>query len=250
MQPHRNKYWLFPKIDDQEAWNAQVVEICTVYREALELYRTYGVHTVSMDEQTGIQALQRIARDLVPQPGLFARREYEYIRHGTLGLFGNLHVATGKILSPLIRQTRTEADFLQNVARLVQTDPAAHWRFVTDNLNTHCSESLVEYVAQQCGINTDLGVKGRRGILKSLQSRREFLRDPSHRIRFIYTPKHCSWLNQIEIWFGTLRKKLTRYGSFSSLENLQDRILRFINYYNQTMAKPYRWTCDGSLLCK
>lgn len=117
-------------------------------------------------------------------------------------------------------------------------------------MNTHVSESLVVYVAAACGIETDLGVKGRHGILKSVSSRRDFLTDKSHRIRFVYTPKHCSWLNQIEIWFGTLRKKLTRYGSFRSLDDLQDRILRFIEYYNATMAKPYRWTCDGTLLCK
>jgi transposase len=226
-----------------------VLEVCGTYRTAIELYLSQGVHTVSIDEQTGIQALERIAADLLPQSGLVARREYEYVRHGTLGLFGNLHVATGQILSPLIRQTRTEEDFLENIARLVQTDPDAEWRFVTDNLNTHISESLVKYVARQCEIDIDLGVKGRRGILKSLKSRREFLTDKSHRIRFVYTPKHCSWLNQIEIWFGTLRKKLTRYGSFSSLTDLQDRILRFIEYYNQTMATPYRWTCDGALLC-
>jgi transposase len=250
VKPHRNRYWLFPKIDDLDIWNAQVLEVCDTYRTAIELYLSQGVHTVSIDEQTGIQALERVAADLLPRSGLFARREYEYVRHGTLGLFGNLHVATGKILSPLIRKTRTEEDFLENIERLVQTDPDAEWRFVTDNLNTHISESLVKYVARHCDIETDLGVKGRRGILQSLKSRREFLTDKSHRIRFVYTPKHCSWLNQIEIWFGTLRKKLTRYGSFSSLADLKDRILRFIEYYNQTMAKPYRWTCDGALLCK
>jgi hypothetical protein len=241
---------LFPKIDDPEVWNTQVLEVCDTYRDATELYRTDGIHTVSIDEQTGIQALERIAADLLPRCGMLARREYEYIRHGTLGLFGNLHVATGQILSPLIRETRTEEDFLENIDGLVHTDPDAQWRFVTDNLNTHISESLVIYVAASCGIETDLGVKGRQGILKSVKSRRDFLTDKSHRIRFIYTPKHCSWLNQIEIWFGTLRKKLTRYGSFCSLDDLQDRILRFINYYNETMAKPYRWTCDGRLLCK
>lgn len=165
-------------------------------------------------------------------------------------MFGNLHVATGQILSPLIRQTRTEEDFLENIDGLICTDADASWRFVADNLNTHASESLVRYVATQCGIGIDLGVKGRHGILKSLQSRRKFLTDQSNRIHFVYTPKHCSWLNQIEIWFGTLRKKLTRYGSFTSLDDLQDRILRFIEYYNHIMAKPYRWTCDGTLLCK
>jgi transposase len=241
---------LFPKIDDPVAWNAQVLEICQTYRDALDLYRTQGIHTVSIDEQTGIQALERIAADLLPQRGMIARREYEYIRHGTLALFGNLHIATGEILSPMVRVTRTEEDFLENIDGLVCTDPAAQWRFVTDNLNTHASESLVRYIAAQCGIETDLGAKGSHGILQSLQSRRDFLADKSHRIRFVYTPKHCSWLNQIEIWFGTLRRKLTRYGSFSSLKDLGDRIIRFIGYYNETMAKPYRWTCDGKVLCK
>lgn len=241
---------MFPKIDDREAWNAQVLEICQTYRDAIELYRTQGIHTVWVDEQTGIQALERIAADLLPQRGMIARREYEYIRHGTLGLFGNLHIATGKILSPMLRETRTEEDFLENIDGLVCTDAEAQWRFVTDNLNTHASESLVRYIAEQCGIETDLGAKGRHGILQSVQSRRDFLTDKSYRIRFVYTPKHCSWLNQIEIWFGTLRRKRTRYGSFSSLEDLGDRIFRFIGYYNETMAKPYRWTCDGTVLCK
>lgn len=226
------------------------MRVCEVYREAISLYEQSGIHTVSVDEQTGIQALERIAPDLLPRPGTSARREYEYIRHGTIGLFGNLHVATGKILSPMLRETRTEEDFLENIDGVISTDPNATWRFVTDNLNTHCSESLVRYTAMCCGIDDDLGVKGRRGVLQSLASRRKFLSDASHRIHFVYTPKHCSWLNQIEIWFGTLRKKLTRYGSFVSIDDLQERIIRFIEYYNATMAKPYRWTCDGSLLCK
>jgi len=149
--------------------------VCDTYHDAIELYRTQGIHTVSIDEQTGIQALERIAADLLPRSGMLARREYEYIRHGTLGLFGNLHVATGEILSPLIRETRIEEDFLENIDGLVCTDADAHWRFVTDNLNTHASESLVRYVAAQCGIETHLGVKGRHGILRSLQSRRDFL---------------------------------------------------------------------------
>ncbi len=241
---------MFPKIDDRQAWQRQVDEICQAYREAIELYEREGLHTVCIDEQTGIQALERIAKDLPVRPGLLTRREYEYIRHGTIGLFGNLHVATGQILSPMLRETRTEEDFLENLDGLVCLDPKATWRFVTDNLNTHASESLVRYVAFSCEIDKDLGVKGRRGILKSLDSRREFLTDRRHRIHFVYTPKHCSWLNQIEIWFGTLRKKLTRWRSFVSLDDLVESIERFVEYYNATMARPYRWTYDGSLLCK
>jgi len=110
---------------------------------------------VSIDEQTGIQALERIAPDLLPQPGEIARREYEYTRHGTLCLFGNLHVATGEILAPLLQQTRTEEDFLENLQNLVRIDRDAKWRFVTDNLNTHMSESLVRYVADVCNVDVD-----------------------------------------------------------------------------------------------
>lgn len=209
-----------------------------------------GHHTVSIDEQTGIQALERIAPDLLPRSGRIARREYEYKRHGTLCLFGNLDVVSGKLLAPMLQETRTEGDFLKNIKNLIALDPDGIWRFITDNLNTHVSESLVRYIAKVCEVESYLGVKGRCGILKSMASRREFLSDVTHRICFIYTPKHCSWLNQIEIWFGVLRRKLTRYGSFTSLTNLQDRIHRFIEYYNIHLAHPYRWTCDGKLLCK
>ena len=241
---------MFPKIEDQDAWKDQVARVCQVYRDAIELYEQAGIHTVSVDEQIRIQALERIAPDLLPIPGTPAPRAYEYIRHGTIGLFGNLHVATGKILSPMLRETRTEEDFLEIIDGVISLEPNATWWFVADNLNTHISESLVRYTALCCGIDEDLGIKGRHGILKSIASRREFLTDRSHRVHFIYTPKHCSWLNQIEIWFGTLRKKATRFGSFTSLDDLSERILRFIDYYNETMAKPYRWTYDGSLLCK
>lgn len=182
--------------------------------------------------------------------GMIARREYEYKRHGTTCLFGNLDVVSGKLLAPLLNATRKEEDFTRNIAGVVSLDRQGHWRFIADNLNTHLSETLVRYVALACGIADDLGVKGRRGILKSMNSRREFLSDSSHRIHFLYTPKHCSWLNQIEIWFGVLRKKLTRYGTFKSVSDLNQRILKFIEYYNQNSAHPYRWTCDGALLCK
>lgn len=241
---------MFAKPADTEEFNTQVTAICQAYREAMMLHEQHGWHTVSIDEQTGIQALERIAPDLLPRPGYLTRREYEYARHGTLCLFGNLDVVTGKILAPMLQQTRKEEDFLKNIRNLVALDPAGNWRFVTDNLNTHVSASLVRYVAEVCDVDDDLGVKGRHGILQSMASRREFLSDTNHRIHFRYTPKHCSWLNQIEIWFGVLRRKLTRYGSFVSLTDLSDRIRRFIEYYNRTMAHPYRWTCDGKLLCK
>lgn len=180
--------------------------------------------------------------------GMPVLREYEYMRHGTLCLFGNFHVATGKILSPMIRQTRTEVDYLENLDNLVQQDSGAGYRIIADNLTTHCSESLVRYVAESCGIDEPLGKKGVRGILKSVKSRVAFLTDPTHRIAFLFTPRHCSWLNQIEIWFGTLRSKVTRWMNFESLSALEAAIVSFIEYYNKTLAHPYNWTYTGKIL--
>lgn len=249
MHPHRVKYWLNPKPADPILFAEQVRAVCDAYAEAIPMYQASGVHTVSIDEQTGIQALERIAKDKPVRAGQFARLEYEYKRHGTIGLFGNLHVATGEILCPMLRETRTEEDFLENIDNLIQIDPGASWRFIVDNLNTHVSESLVRYVAASCGFCEDLGIKGVRGVLQSVVSRRSFLADTSRRIRFIYLPLHTSWLNQIEIWFGVLRRKATRRGSFTSVDHLTTRILDFIQYYNHTMAHPYKWTYKGSLLC-
>ena len=248
IRPHKNKYWLTSKDKTDPLYDTRVASVCQAYREAIQAYQRHGVHTICIDEQTGIQALERIAPDHPVGPGMPALREYEYTRHGTLCLFGNFHVATGKILSPMIRKTRTEIDYLENLDNLILLDPTARYRIIADNLTTHCSESLVRYVAEACGIDEPLGKKGVRGILQSVNSRVEFLTDPSHRIQFLFTPRHCSWLNQIEIWFGTLRSKVTRWMSFPSLGALEDAILSFIDYYNTTLAHPYNWTYTGKVL--
>ncbi len=230
--------------DDPETFNQQISEVCDVYAMAPSAHEN-GVHIVSTDEMTGIQALERLHPSLPMKPGKPERPEFEYIRHGTQTLIANFEVATGMVITPSVGQTRTEEDFVEHIRRTIQTDPQAQWIFVTDQLNTHKSEALVRLVAQECQLNIDLGVKGKSGVLKSLETRETFLRCLEHRVRFLYTPKHASWLNQVEIWFSILVRKLLRRASFASIGDLRKRILSFIDYFNKTMAKPFKWTYKG-----
>jgi hypothetical protein len=249
LKPHRIRYWLNAKSKDDPDFLPQVQLVCATYAEAPQLYQQLHTHTISTDEMTGIQALQRIAATKGVQPGRSARREFEYKRHGTQTLIANFDVVTGQVISPSVQDTRTEEDFVKHIERTVSTDPESGWVFVTDRLNIHASEGLVKLVAKACGIaEQTLGKKGQRGVLKSVASRQKFLSDLGHRIRFVYTPKHCSWLNQVEIWFSILARRVLRRGNFTSKEDLRTKILQFIAYFNQVMAKPFKWTFTGQVL--
>ena len=204
---------------------------------------------MSTDEKTGIQALERQVTTM--KPGQCERQDNSYERHGTQCLIANFEVATGRVIAPTIGDTRTEKDFVAHIQQTVDTDPDGEWVFILDNLNTHRSEGLVNLVFKRCGFKEatyDLGEKGISGILKNMETRSAFLADPEHRIRFIYTPKHASWLNQVEIWFSILVKRLLKRLSVKSIDELKNKISIFIEFFNKTMAKPFKWTYKGKVL--
>jgi transposase len=245
MQPHKSRYWLNTTEKAPERFQKQVEAVCDTYRMAPAWERTQNTHTVCVDEMTGIQALERTAATKLMIAGKPARLEFEYERHGTLTLIGNFQVTTGELIAPTIGPTRTEADFASHIEQTMAIDPGASWVFVTDNLNIHCSETLVRVVAKACEITTALGKKGVRGVLGSVASRQAFLSEPGHRIRFVYTPKHSSWLNQIEVVFGVIMRKVIRRGSFTSVKDLRDKLSNFIEYFNRVFAHTFRWTYTG-----
>jgi hypothetical protein len=235
------------KLDAPEQFARQAQQLCDVYADALALHEA-GVHVVSTDEKTGMQAVERLHPTKPTRPGLVERREFEYIRHGTLCLTANLEVATGRVVAPRLAETRTNVDFREHVGNTIASDPDGRWLFIVDNLDTHKSEELVRFVADAIGHEGDLGAMGKTGVLKSRATRAQFLSNPDHRIRFLFTPRHCSWLNQVEIWFSVLARRVLRRGTFRSKDDLRDKVLRFIDYFNEVLAKPYRWTYTGRLL--
>lgn len=240
------RYWLTSEIDEQ--FDLKIADVNGLYQEAQERTKQ-GERVESIDEMTGVQALERQHPGLPLAPGKVERREFEYIRHGTQAFIVSFDVATGQV--PLLSQgdTRNEQDFAQHIRRRVEAEPTVtQWHFVADNLNTHLSETLVRYVAQLSDITADLGVKGKAGILASKQTRAAFLTDSTHKIVFHYTPKHASWMNQVEIWLSILVRKLLKRGSFSSIQDLNSKVLAFVDYFNRTMAKPFKWTYKGKAL--
>ena len=246
VKPHRTEGWTNPKCTAEELAEG-AKKICDAYLEAPEKWEKEGMKTISTDEKTGMQALERGAPDKPMRPGQPRKQEHEYERHGTQCLTANWDVVEGRITSPTIGDTRDEVDFYEHIKRTVESDPEVKkWRFILDNLNTHKSELLVLLVASMVPTSEeDLGAKGKSGILENMATRAAFLSNTAHPVHFIYTPKHCSWLNQIEIWFSILAKKLLRRGNFTSKKDLKEQIERFIAYFNRVLAKPFIWTYGG-----
>lgn len=198
----------------------------------------------SSDEKTGIQALWHLKVETM-KPGRIERKDPEYKRNGTTTLIASRDVKTGKINAYSLGKTRKEEDFLEHVKEIVATDPTGEHVIICDQLNTHKSVSLAKWVAKQIGYCGNMGKKQKQGILKSMQTRMEFLESKQHRIRFLYTPKHCSWMNQIENWFGQLEAKIISRGQFQSVHDLENKIINFIKYYNKCMLKPLNWKSQG-----
>lgn len=243
LQPHRSRYWLNAKADARK--DERIADICTLYHEAP--HRPDELVT-STDEMTAIQALERIAPDLPMSCGKPVAAEFEYKRHGTQTLIAAINVVTGKV-GGWVGDTRTEQDFARFIEWVIEQNPSYRiYHFVLDQLNTHKSETLVRTAARLSGLDIDLGVKGQSGILQSMETREAFLSRPGKAVVFHYTPKHASWMNQIEIWFGILARKVVKRGNFRSTKALRDRLMAFIDYFNATMAKPFKWTYQGKPL--
>lgn len=235
LRPHKSRYWLTSHDPDFEA---KVLDVCRLYLDAPVLYQ-HGELVICVDEKTGIQALER-ARPTTPvKPGQDERRDYEYIRHGTRCLIGSRVVATGQVIGSVTAERKTW-DFVRHIRDVVESFPQAtkfHW--VMDNLNTHWTFELCQYLGKLSNAWED------RPSLRTGAARRAFLTDPSHKHVVHFTPKHGSWMNQIEIWFGVLSRQLLRRGEFRSTAELTEGIQKFIAYYNCHLAFPYEWTYTG-----
>lgn len=236
IKPHRWHYWLNSPDPD---FYPKMYDIVELYLNALTMYEK-GEILLSVDEKTSIQALKRKYPHKLMMPGRVELIEHEYKRYGTCCLTAGLEVATGEVIG-LLTPNRPAEVFAEFIQWICQTYSEAHsLHIVLDNLNTHYHALTCQVVADFCHC--------KMGPIKTGRQRKDFLTDSSKRVVFHFTPSHASWLNQIEIWFSTLVRKVIRRGDFSSVDDLQDKIIEFIDYYNEYLSKPYKWTYTGKPL--
>lgn len=240
LKPHRSVYWLNNHDPD---FDTKAAEICKLYVDAPALYRR-GELVLCGDEKTGMQILQRKHPTILVAPGKPEKREHEYIRHGTRCLIASFVVPTGKVLWDL-GVTRTSKDFathLDHVAGQFPEPKRFHW--IVDNLNTHWSLDVCERIARLSGLPFH------KRDLRTGKQRRAFLTDPEHKHVFHFTPKHGSWLNQVELWFSTLARRFLKRGDFASATDFVTRLTAYLDDYNAHRAHPYRWTYTGQPLVR
>jgi transposase len=240
LKPHRSVYWLNSHDPD---FDAKAEDICRLYVQAPALYQQ-GELVICCDEKTGMQILQRKYPTILAQPGKPEKREHEYIRHGTRALIASFVVPTGQVVWNL-GVTRTSKDFATHLAHVTAQFPGQqrfHW--VLDNLNTHWSLDVCELMAR---LN---GTPFFKRSLKTGRERRAFLTDPGHKHVFHFTPKHGSWLNQVELWFSTLSRRWLKRADFTSAEEFIEPLQAYMNDYNAFRAHPYRWTYTGQPLVR
>jgi transposase len=240
LKPHKSEYWLNSHDDDFEA---KAQRICQLYVGALESFEQ-GRLVICCDEKSGMQGLDRKAPTQPARPGQRERREHEYIRRGTRVLINSLAVATGQVAWTL-GATRKATDFVAHLKRAYQNLPRMkRYDWVVDHLNIHWSLDVCRLVARWCKLPFE-PEKLKRGV-----QRRAFLSDPSHHHVFHFTPKHGSWLNQAELFFGVLQRRFLARGSFSSLKDFERRLERYLKASNARHAHPYRWTYTGEPLVR
>ena len=240
LKPHKSVYWLNSHDPD---FDSKAQAICRLYLDAPRLYQQ-GRLVICCDEKTGMQILQRKYPTQPARPGYPEKREFEYIRHGTRTLITSFVVPTGEVVWDL-GPTRTSLDFARHIGQV-----ASHFRhasgfdWVVDNLNTHWSMEVCEWIAAFSDVSFN------PWELQTGRQRRAFLSDPTHRHVFYFTPKHGSWLNQVELWFSVLSRRFLRRGDFTDVAEFEYRLQLFLEEYNWRHAHPYRWTYTGQPLVR
>lgn len=235
IKPHKWRYWL--KITDPD-FETRMKDVTGIYLKAIALAKA-GIPVFCVDEKTGMQALERETPGSPTRPGKPRRHEHRYKRHGSTCFIGAFQVHSGKIWGRFVdsRDGPTFAAFIREICESVPKAPAIH--FVMDQLSTHSTLELCEVVAKLSGLECD------PKKVKTAKQRKRFLLDSDRRIVFHYTPLRASWLDQIEIWFSILSRKILQVGSFTSLYDLTKKVYEFVEFYNRYLAHPFRWTYTG-----